>query len=300
MSIPFTFEFDYKYGTLQKLTPLIRRIIANNPSAFTFRGTGTYVIGHGNVAVIDPGPLLEEHIDALKLSLSAESVTHILITHTHMDHSPAAEPLKAHWLAKTYGYGPHGAGKLAQGVQVEEGGDIGFAPDVTLRHGDLIEGDGWTLEALYTPGHTSNHICYALRQENAIFTGDHVMGWSTSIIAPPDGDMTQYMQSLNLLLDRDEEVYWPTHGTCIRDVKIFVQAFIDHRLEREEQIIDCLKKGYSKITKMVPVMYVDTDKQLYGAAARSVFSAMIRLIDTGKVTCDGDPSLDSTYELITQ
>ena len=183
---------------------------------------------------------------------------------------------------------------------VEEGGDIGFAPDVTLRHGDLIEGDGWTLEALYTPGHTSNHICYALRQENAIFTGDHVMGWSTSIIAPPDGDMTQYMQSLNLLLDRDEEVYWPTHGTCIRDVKIFVQAFIDHRLEREEQIIDCLKKGYSKITKMVPVMYVDTDKQLYGAAARSVFSAMIRLIDTGKVTCDGDPSLNSSYKLITQ
>ena len=300
MSIPFTFEFDYEYGTLQKLTPLIRRIIAKNPSAFTFRGTGTYVIGHGNVAVIDPGPLLEEHIDALKLSLSTESVTHILITHTHMDHSPAAEPLKAHWPAKTYGFGPHGAGKLAQGVQVEEGGDIGFAPDVTLRHGDMIEGDGWTLEALYTPGHTSNHICYALRQENAIFTGDHVMGWSTSIIAPPDGDMTQYMQSLNLLLDRDEEVYWPTHGTCIRDVKIFVQAFIDHRLEREEQIIDCLKKGYSKITKMVPVMYVDTDKQLYGAAARSVFSAMIRLIDTGKVTCDDDPSLDSSYKLTAQ
>ena len=297
MSIPFTFEFDYEYGALQELTPLIRRIIARNPSAFTFRGTGTYVIGHGNVAVIDPGPLLNDHMSSLKDSLTEESVTHILITHTHMDHSPAAEPLKEYWQAKTYGFGPHGAGKLEEGVQVEEGGDMDFVPDVTLGHGDLIEGDGWTIEALYTPGHTSNHICYALREENSIFTGDHVMGWSTSIIAPPDGDMTQYMRSLELLLNRNEEIYWPTHGTCIKDVKKFVRSFIDHRLAREEQIIDCLKKGYSEITKMVPIMYVDTDKKLYGAAARSVFSAMIRLIDTGRVVCEDQPSLDSTYKL---
>lgn len=295
--IPFTYEFDYEYGELQQLTPLIRRVIARNPSGFTFRGTGTYVIGNGNVAVIDPGPLLDEHIEALKNSLAGENVTHILITHTHMDHSPAAQPLKEFWQANTYGFGPHGAGKLEQGVPVEEGGDMAFLPDVITGHGDIISGDGWTLEAVYTPGHTSNHLCYALREENALLTGDHVMGWSTSVIAPPDGDMTQYMQSLQLLLERDDEVYWPTHGTCIKDVKHYVQCFIDHRLDREQQIIACLQKGYSDINKMVPVMYVDTDKSLYGAAARSVLSAMIGLVDTGLVLCDGDPALESTFTL---
>ncbi|MCB1693079.1 MAG: MBL fold metallo-hydrolase, partial [Pseudomonadales bacterium] len=242
--IPFTYQFDFKYGELQELTPLVRRIIANNPSGFTFRGTGTYVIGRGEVAVIDPGPMMPEHIEALKQSLAGETVTHILITHTHMDHSPAAAPLKDFWKAKTYGYGPHGAGKVEQGVQVEEGGDMDFVPDVTVRHGDVIEGNGWTVECVYTPGHTSNHICYALKEERALFTGDHVMGWSTSVISPPDGDMTEYMRSLELLLERDDEIYWPTHGTCIQDVKNYVRAFIDHRLEREQQIVDCLSQGY--------------------------------------------------------
>ena len=297
--IPFTFQFDYRYGEMQQLTPLIRRIIANNPSAFTFRGTGTYVIGRGDVAVVDPGPLNDEHIEALKESLKDEKVTHILITHTHADHSPAAEPLKRFWGARTYGYGPHGAGKREQGVQVEEGGDMAFTPDVTVRHGDLIEGNGWTVECVYTPGHTSNHMCYSLKEEKALFTGDHVMGWSTSVISPPDGDMTEYMKSLELLLQRDDEVYWPTHGTCIKDVKNYVRAFIDHRLEREAQILDCLGKGYRKITDMVPVMYTDIDPKMYGAAARSVLAAMLRLIDTGRITCgDASPSITSDYVLV--
>jgi len=180
---------------------------------------------------------------------------------------------------------------------VEEGGDMEFEPDVRIKHGDIINGDGWTIECIYTPGHTSNHICFALKEENAIFTGDHVMGWSTSVIAPPDGDMNQYMDSLHLLMQRDEETYWPTHGTCIRDVKNYVQAFIDHRLNREHQIIDCLGRGYFVIEDMVPVMYTDTNPALYGAAARSVLAAMIRLIDTGRVVCDGDPSLASEYKL---
>jgi len=298
--IPFTYQFDYQYGELETLTPLVRRVIAKNPSAFTFRGTGTYVIGHGNVAVIDPGPLMDDHIEALKRTLAGETVTHILITHTHMDHSPAAKPLKEFWNARTYGYGPHGAGKKEQGVQVEEGGDMAFVPDVPVRHGDIIEGDGWTVECVYTPGHTSNHICFALKEEKALFTGDHVMGWSTSVISPPDGDMTQYMASLELLLQRDDEIYWPTHGTCIKDVKSFVQAFIDHRLDREAQIIACLKDGYDKITDMVPVMYTEVNQNLYGAAARSVLAAMQRLIATGQVNCaDGAPSLESRYSLPT-
>lgn len=296
--IPFTYQFDYQYGKLETLTPLVRRIIANNPSGFTFRGTGTYVIGHGEVAVIDPGPLMPDHIEALKAALSDEVVTHILITHTHMDHSPAAAPLKAAWGAKTYGYGPHGAGKIEAGVQVEEGGDMDFVPDVVVKHGDIIEGNGWTIECVYTPGHTSNHMCFALTEEKALFTGDHVMGWSTSVISPPDGDMTQYMNSLELLLQRDDEIYWPTHGTCIKDVKTFVQAFIDHRLEREAQILECLGQGYNRIKDMVPVMYTDTDPRMYGAAARSVLAAMERLVATGKVaSSEPAPGMDSTYSL---
>ncbi|MCS5573187.1 MAG: MBL fold metallo-hydrolase, partial [Pseudomonadales bacterium] len=159
-------------------------------------------------------------------------------------------------------------------------------------------GDGWTIECVYTPGHTSNHICFALLEEKALFTGDHVMGWSTSVIGPPDGDMTSYMESLEKLLTRDDEVYWPAHGTCIHDVKNFVAAFIQHRLGRERQILRCLQDGYNIITEMVPMMYKETDPRMYGAAALSVLAAMIRLIDTGQVSCDSkDPSIESTYQL---
>ena len=295
--IPFVYEFDFEYGALQRVTPNIRRVIAKNPGPFTFRGTGTYVIGEGNVAVIDPGPLDDAHVQALIDSLANETVTHILITHTHMDHSPAAAPLKAVTGAKTYGYGPHGAGKLEQGVQVEEGGDMAFSPDVIVRDGDVIEGDGWTMEAVDTPGHTSNHLCFALCEEKALFTGDHVMGWSTSIVSPPDGDMTSYMDSLDRLLHRDDKVYWPTHGTSIDYPKPFVQAFIEHRLERERQIVDCLQQGVTEIQAMVPLMYTELDEKMYGAAARSVFAAMQRLTDLGQVTCDGVPSVSSSYAL---
>jgi glyoxylase-like metal-dependent hydrolase (beta-lactamase superfamily II) len=295
--IPFTYKYDFEYGKLETLTPLIRRITAKNPSGFTFQGTGTYVIGHGEVAVIDPGPMDADHIQALKDGLAGEKVTHILITHTHFDHSPAAAPLKEYWGAKTYSYGPHGAGKQEDGISIEAGGDMEFVPDVLLKDGDTVKGPGWTVESVYTPGHTSNHLCFALKEENALFTGDHVMGWSTSVIGPPDGDMTQYMKSLELLLERDEDIYWPTHGTCIRDVKNYVRAFMAHRLEREKQILDCLAEGYTLIKDMVPVMYKDTDPSLYGAAAGSVFAAMIRLVDVGKVVCDRDLLPTSHFEV---
>lgn len=295
--IPFVYDFDFEYGALERVAPNIRRVIAKNPSPFTFKGTGTYIVGEGNVAVIDPGPLDNDHVKALTESLEGETVTHILVTHTHMDHSPAAAPLKAATGAKTYAYGPHGAGKRAQGVQVEEGGDMGFDPDVVVQDGDLIEGDGWTMEAVYTPGHTSNHLCFALLGEKVLFSGDHVMGWSTSIISPPDGDMTSYMDSLDKLLDRDDTIYWPTHGTSIETPQPFVRAFIEHRLERERQIINCLTREVSRITDMVPLMYTELDERMYGAAARSVFAAMQRLTDLGQVTCDGEPTVTSTYRL---
>lgn len=295
--IPFQYEFDYEYGKSQQVTPMIRRVLAENPSAFTFRGTGTYIIGQGNVAVIDPGPVMPDHIEALKDAVKGENVTHIFITHTHMDHSPAAAPLKEFWNAPTLGHGPHGSGKREQGVQVEEGGDMDFEPDVVIRHGDVIEGDGWTIECVYTPGHTSNHMCFALREENALFTGDHVMGWSTSVISPPDGDMTDYMNSLELLLARNDHIYWPTHGPAIENPHDYVQAFIDHRLEREQQIIDCLEQGITRINDMVPVMYKDVNKNLYPAAARSVLAAILRLLDTGRVTCRGEPSATAEFRL---
>ena len=232
---------------MQTVAPMVRRVVARNPSAFTFHGTGTYIIGTGKVAVIDPGPDLPEHVDALMNAIGDEEVTHLLVTHTHLDHSPAARHLKAATGAKTYGYGPHGSGKLEQGVKVEEGGDFDFAPDVQIRDGDVIEGDDWSVECVYTPGHTSNHMCFALREQRALFSGDHVMGWSTTVVSPPDGDMRQYIASLEKLLARDDAVYWPTHGGPIEAPGPFVHAYLEHRRERVRQILACMDRGIDRI-----------------------------------------------------
>ena len=297
IKIPFKLEHNFEYAKLEKLTPLIRRVTARNPSGFTFHGTGTYIIGRKDVAVIDPGPLLEEHIQALKRLLSGENITHILITHTHMDHSPAAAPLKDFWGVKTFGFGPHGGG-IGNSQNTEAGGDKDFAPDVVCKDGSIISADDWTIECVHTPGHTSNHLCFALLEENSMFTGDHVMGWSTSVIGPPDGNMTDYIKSLEKLLGRKESTYWPTHGSSIDNVREFVKAFIDHRLEREEQILSCLRQGVNVISKMIPIMYSETDPSLHPAAARSAFAAIIRLVETGRVSCDTtEPKIDAEYFL---
>ena len=273
----------------------VKRLLAKNPSPFTFYGTGTYIIGHDDLAIIDPGPLIESHIfNLLKLLKSAKKVS-LFITHTHADHSPAARVIKDNIDCTSYGYGPYKRKKFD--TNFEEGHDLTFKPDIYLNDGELVNGNGWTIRAIHTPGHTSNHLCYSLEEEKALFTGDHVMGWSTSIVSPPDGDMTDYMTSLKLLLERDDERYWPTHGTCIDNVDEYVHSFIDHRLQREHQILRCLNDGLQNIAEMVPVMYADTDKALYPAAARSVLAAMVRLVDTGQVRCDGVVSPDATYSL---
>ena len=232
--IPFDRSFEAPYGEHIRLSPLIARVLAPNPGPFTFRGTGVYIIGTNNVAVIDPGPDIPAHLDALKQALKDKHVTHILLTHTHNDHSPAAAALKAWTGAKTYAYGPHPR-RDQHDVKVEEGGDISFEPDVLVRDGDVLAGDGFTIECVFTPGHISNHMCYALREEQALFTGDHVMGWSTSVVAPPDGDMAAYRASLAKLVARDDRVLWPTHGGPIRDPKPYLQAYLAHRAEREAQ-----------------------------------------------------------------
>lgn len=297
VKIPFRRELEFTYREVEAIAPGIRRVVAENPGPFTLHGTGTYIIGEGNVAVIDPGPADSAHIDALLKGLAGETITHVLVTHTHMDHSPGCALLREHTDAPTYAYGPHGAGKLESGVQVEEGGDMEFDPDVKVRDGDIIEGDGWSVECVYTPGHTSNHICFQYREQKALFTGDHVMGWSTSIISPPDGDMGDYLQSLDKLLTRDDAIYWPTHGPSIEAPKSFVEKFIEHRQEREDQITECLKRGLNTIEIMVPDMYDGLPEFMYPAAARSVLAAMEHMANKGDIKTNGAITLDAVYQL---
>ena len=283
MAIPFERNFEAPYGEAVRLSPLVRRVLAPNPSPFTFKGTGVYFVGNSDVAIIDPGPDIPEHIEALKRALSSERLTHILVTHTHSDHSPAAKPLKEWSGAKTYAFGPHGSGKADDGVKVEEGGDREFMPDARVKDGDVIEGNGFTFDCVFTPGHTSNHMCYGLREEKVLFTGDHVMGWSTTVVAPPDGDMAAYMASLCKLLKRDDRILYPTHGGPVRDPKPFIQAYIDHRLEREAQILAAIGDGFSTVPEMVARIYADVDKRLHPAAARSVLAHLIQLEQEGRV-----------------
>jgi glyoxylase-like metal-dependent hydrolase (beta-lactamase superfamily II) len=285
MGIPFNRDFDSPYEEVARLSPMISRLLARNPSPFTFRGTGVYFVsapGSSDIAVIDPGPLIPEHLEALKRAISGKHVTHILVTHTHADHSPAAAPLKEWTGAKTYGYGPHGSGK-DDSLKLEEGGDRAFKPDVAVRDGDVISGNGFTFECVYTPGHTSNHMCYALIEEKALFTGDHVMGWSTTVVGPPDGDMAEYMASLRKLIARDDRILYPTHGAPIENPKPFLQAYLDHRLDREKQILDCIGDGATTVPEMVARMYADVDKRLHPAAARSVLAHLIQLQGEGRV-----------------
>jgi glyoxylase-like metal-dependent hydrolase (beta-lactamase superfamily II) len=299
--IPFRRELEIEYGVAAQISPLIRRVVARNPGPFTFKGTGTYVVGRGRVAIIDPGPDLAAHVDALLQALRGETITHILVTHTHIDHSPAAAAVKHATGAKTYGFGPHGSGRAEDrsgvGGATEEGGDHAFVPDVELREGDIIEGPDWRLSAIHTPGHTSNHLCFALAEERALFSGDHVMGWSTSVIAPPDGDMGAYMRSLGKLLDRDDVVYWPTHGPSIPEPKPFVQAFISHRRERSDAILQRLALGDETIEAIVANVYVGLDPRLRGAAARSVLAHLVELVETKQAASEGPPTLHSRYRL---
>ena len=296
VEIPYRREFAFEYGRLESVAPRVRRIIAQNPGPFTFRGTGTYVVGEGEVAVIDPGPDLAEHVDALLASLEGERVSHILITHTHNDHSPAARPLKAATGAPTYGFGPHAGGRRGE-VGSEAGGDWDFVPDIVVKDGDAIAGGKWRFEAVHTPGHTSNHLCFALTDAGILFSGDHVMGWSTSVIAPPDGDMAAYMGSLDKLLARQDAVYWPTHGPAITEPGRHVRAFIAHRREREAGIIDCLKAGCETTDSLVERLYVGLNPALRGAAGRSVLAHLIDLIGRDIVAADGPATVDAHYRL---
>lgn len=297
MVIPFVRDITFEYGRTDKLTPLIRRVIANNPGPFTFTGTGTYIIGGGeSVAVIDPGPDDSAHLDAVLAAVKGERVTHILITHHHLDHSPLARPLQERTGAVIYGCAVK-ALPVEDGVRTEAGYDR-FTPDISVcGGGQTIAGDGWSFEAIATPGHTSNHICYALAEENACFTGDHIMGWSTTVVTPPDGNMGDYLASLDAIKSRGFKTLWPTHGPPITEVGPFIDAYRAHRLDRERQILAQLAAGQTRIVDMVPKMYVGVDARLYPAAGRSVLAHLIELVKDGRVVTDGAPGPNDEYRL---
>ena len=297
VKIPHVRDFDVPYGVIEQVAPGIRRVLAPNPGPFTFKGTATFILGEGNVAVIDPGPAIAEHVEALMDGLAGERITHILVTHTHRDHSPSAAPVRERTGATVYAFGPHPRIVREDGVKVEEGGDTDFAPDVTLADGDRVEGGGWTVEALHTPGHISNHLCFRLLGTGALFTGDHVMGWSTTVITPPDGDMAAYVANLERLLEADDQVYWPTHGAPIADPKPYVRALITHRREREDQILDCVRRGTDVIGDMIPDIYPGLDPRLVPAAQRSTFAAVIKLLGEGRLAADGSIGLETRYRM---
>ncbi len=293
--IPYVRDIAFEYGRCDQVSPLIRRVIANNPGPFTYKGTGTYIVGAGEAAVIDPGPDLAEHLAAILAAVAGERVSHILVTHHHSDHSPLARPLAAATGAKIWGRSAP-ARKSEGSVKLEAGYDD-FAPDIEVADGALFEGPGWTIEAIRTPGHTSNHVCYALREENALFSGDHIMGWSTTVITPPDGDMDAYLASLALVRAREFATLWPTHGPPVRDVGPFIGAYAAHRRDRERQILARLAAGETTIAAMVPTIYAAVDKGLWPAAAHSVLAHMVSLVGSGRVVTVGAPAIDGEYRL---
>ena len=294
--IPFVKDFDPEYGVCRRVSPRIRRVVANNPGAFTFTGTGTYIVGNGTVAVIDPGPDDGAHLAVLLSAVEGETVSHVLVTHTHRDHAPLARPFADAVGALVLAARPPARETHASGG-LDEAEDQTFRPDVILNDGDRLAGPDWTLETLATPGHASNHLAFALIEENALFSGDHVMGWATSVVAPPDGDMGAYMESLDRVTARGFDVLWPTHGAPVTEAAPFLEAYRAHRLEREAQILMRLAAGDQTIGEMVPVLYAAVDERLWPAASLSVLAHLIDLVRRGIVRSEADPALDGRYSL---
>jgi glyoxylase-like metal-dependent hydrolase (beta-lactamase superfamily II) len=298
--IPFNRYFPLKPGIADEVVPGVRRVLCDNPSPFTFTGTVSYIVGRGKVAIIDPGPDSEAHAKAVLNAVRGETVTHIFVTHTHRDHSPNAARIKAATGAPVYAEGPHRASRPrfeSEKHSPESGADRDFHPDIRLGDGEVVAGDGWALEAVATPGHTANHMAFAWKQRSLLFVGDHVMGWSTSIVAPPDGSMVDYMASLEKLSRRDEQLYLSGHGPEIPDGPRFARHLVRHRKAREASILHRLAKGEADIPTLVRAIYIGLDPRLSGAAGYSVLAHLEDLVTRGVVLTDGDPVIGGRYRL---
>lgn len=298
--IPFVPMPAFEYGRADAVSPLIRRVIANNPGPFTYTGTGTYIVGGGEpgagVAVIDPGPLDDAHLAALLAAVEGQTVSHVLVTHTHRDHAPLARPFAQAVGAPVLAASPP-ARTVHASESLDEDHDETFSPDIVLTGGERMQGDGWVIEAMATPGHASNHMAFALLEENALFSGDHVMGWSTTIVAPPDGDMAAYMASLEAVISRRFSTILPTHGAPITEPGPFLEAYKAHRLARETQVLARLRAGDRRIADMVPVLYAAIDSRLWPAASLSVWAHLIALERTGVVRATPGPTIKAHWTL---
>ena len=295
-AIPFDRSISAKPEELQAMSPLVRRVIANNGGPFTFTGTCSYVVGRGEVAIIDPGPVDPHHLQRLLDTVRNETVRHILVTHTHRDHSPGAKALKEATNARIVGCQPRpqlSTDRDAPAVEIAF--DQAYAPDEILRQGDSVAGPGYTLTALETPGHTRDHLAFALDEEKALFSGDHVMAWSTTVVSPPDGSMGAYMASLRKLLGRSDAVYWPGHGGPVRSPQSFVNALLVHRQWREAAILRCLAAGDATVATILSHTYRDLAPVLRGAAAQSVLAHLVDLVERGRVVVEGPASLGAQF-----
>lgn len=288
-------------GEVARLSPLVRRIIAGNGGPMTFTGTCSYIVGQGRVAIIDPGPDDTAHLARLLAAVAGETVSHIVVTHTHRDHSPAVPALKAATGAIVVGCGPHRAAReLAEGElnRLDAAADRDYAPDREMTDGDAVTGPGWSLAAVETPGHTANHLAFTLAEEGTLFSGDHVMAWSTSIVAPPDGSMAAYMASIEKLRGMEHGLYRPGHGGPVSEPQRFLRGLVQHRRQREAAILNRLRAGDERIADMVPPIYQGLPPALHGAAALSVLAQLEDLVLRGLVQCDEPlPSLESRYQL---
>ncbi len=290
--IPFRREMDFCYGEAEPVAPGVRRIVCRNPSPFTFHGTNTYIVGEGEVAVIDPGPADPDHVEALRRAVAGETVTHVIVTHTHIDHSPASRTFAAAVGAPIVGALP---APPADGEPPLEAADHDFAPDIHLVDGAEIEGPGWTLAAVFTPGHMSNHHCFALAEEDILFSGDHVMAWNTTIVSPPDGNMGDYLRSLEACIGRTDALYLPGHGPPIENPSPFVRAYLNHRRMREGQIMRCLEDGPATVPELVGRMYAHLPQRMHWAAGRSVLAHLEHMVEGGRILCDGPATVDARY-----
>jgi glyoxylase-like metal-dependent hydrolase (beta-lactamase superfamily II) len=298
--IPFDKRFELAPGRVEEFAPGVRRLLAGNPSPFTFTGTVSYIVGEGQVAIIDPGPLDEAHIGALLAAVRGETVTHILVTHTHRDHSPAVPHIKAATGALVLAEGPHRPARtlnVGEAPRLDASNDMEFRPDRTLADGEVVASAGWTIEAVTTPGHTANHMAFAFKEANVLFSGDHVMAWATPVVAPPDGAMSDYMASLQKLARRSEPVYLPGHGGAVREAPRFVQHYVRHRQAREASILHRLAKGEADIPTLVRSIYIGLDPRLVKAAGLSVLAHLEDLVARGLVATNGRPSIDGRYRL---